>query len=160
MLLSDVVYHVYLNSAAYAFAVENGYQIRIDQLRVLCIGNSHTADYSEFLSNILADLQNAGMETEFVIHRAIIGSIGLYSGRNSNANATYRSHLEALNNGAGAYSYLKNNKYDLVIVQDYMESLVDTPDVFAKGLATFIQKVKEIAAENGNGSPEIAWYAR
>ena len=159
VLPKDATYHVYLNSEAYTHAAENECAIQIDTLRVLCIGNSHTADYSEFLANILADMKSAGMETEIVFSRTIIGSIGLYSGRNSNVNATCRSHLEALRGLSGAYSNLKNNRYDLIIVQDYMESMVDEPEVFASGLASFIQEVKFIAKESGNGEPKIAWFA-
>ncbi|MBQ7873531.1 MAG: leucine-rich repeat protein, partial [Oscillospiraceae bacterium] len=158
-LPKGAVYHVYLNSEAYKIASEKGFDIRIDNLRILCIGNSHTSDYSEFTEEIIADLENAGLGTKITVSRAIIGSIGLYSGRNSNVNSTYRSHLGAINGGAGAYSYLKNNRYDLVIVQDYMESVVDTPDVFTKGIASFVEKVKTIAFESGKGTPQVAWFA-
>ena len=159
ILPKDATYHVYVNSEAFSYAKVNDCRIQIDRLRILCIGNSHTADYSEFCGNILADLKNAGLETEIVFTRTIIGSIGLYSGRNSNVNATYRSHLEAIRDQAGAYSNLKNHRYDLIIVQDYMESIADNPEVFAKGLANFIETIKSIAAENGNGKPNVAWFA-
>ena len=150
------IYRMHLNSPAYAHAAEKGLTIRLETLRILCIGNSHTVDYSEFLPSILKDLQNAGLETDFVISKATIGSIGLYSGRNSNINATHRSHLEALQNSAGAYKSLKNNRYDLIIIQDYMESVVDDPQTFAAGLATFIQAVRTVS--EGQGTPEIAWF--
>ena len=156
---AGAAYHVCLNSEAYRMAKENDLAIRLDKLRILCIGNSHTADYSEFLGNILKDLENAGLETDVQITRSIIGSIGLYSGRNSNKNATHRSRMESLAAKAGAYNYLKNNRYDLVIVQDYMESVVDTPDTFLPGLASYIQAVKQLAAGSGNGEPQIAWFA-
>ena len=155
----DAVYKLCLNSEAFEFAEENGFDIKIEKLRILCIGNSHTADYSGFIGNILADMENAGLETEITISRAQIGSIGLYSGRNSNVNATYRSHLEAINNKTGAYNYLAKNRYDLVIVQDYMESVVDSPEVFKAGIVSFIGKVKEIASGNGKGEPQVAWFA-
>ena len=159
VLPPKAVYHARLNSAAYTFAKSNNLKIQIDTIRVLCIGNSHTADYSQFLSNILADLEAAGLQTDIVIDRSIIGSIGLFSGRNSNVNATHRSHLEAIRNQAGAYSNLKKYRYDLIIIQDYLESVVDTPDMFTAGLATFIEEIKTVASENGNGEPQIAWFA-
>ena len=155
-LPGTATYRMHLNSPAYAYAAEKGLTIRLETLRILCIGNSHTVDYSEFLPSILKDLQNAGLETDFVISKATIGSIGLYSGRNSNINATHRSHLEALQNSAGAYKSLKNNRYDLIIIQDYMESVVDDPQTFAAGLATFIQAVRTVS--EGQGTPEIAWF--
>ena len=155
----DTVFYVNINSEAYACIKEKGFDFKLDKLRILCIGNSHTADYSEFLPNIIADLKNAGMETEIIINKATIGSIGLYSGRNSNVNATYRSHLAAINAQSGAYNSLINNRYDLIIIQDYMESVVDTPEVFTAGLGFFIEKIKSIAKENGKGKPEIAWFA-
>ncbi len=155
-LPKTATYRMHLNSPAYAYAAEKGLTIRLETLRILCIGNSHTVDYSEFLPSILKDLQNAGLETDFVISKATIGSIGLYSGRNSNINATHRSHLEALQNSAGAYKSLKNNRYDLIIIQDYMESVVDDPQTFAAGLATFIQAVRTVS--EGQGTPEIAWF--
>ncbi|MBQ9794955.1 MAG: prolyl oligopeptidase family serine peptidase, partial [Clostridia bacterium] len=155
-LPGTAIYRMHLNSPAYAYAAEKGLTIRLETLRILCIGNSHTVDYSEFLPTILKDLQNAGLETDFVISKATIGSIGLYSGRNSNINATHRSHLEALQNSAGAYKSLKNNRYDLIIIQDYMESVVDDPQTFAAGLATFIQAVRTVS--EGQGTPEIAWF--
>ena len=158
-LPEEAVYHGVLNSAASAFARENGLKLQLDKLRVLCIGNSHTADYSEFFPNILADLETAGVETEITVSRSVIGSIGLYSGRNSNVNAAYRSHLEAITNQSGAYSNLKNNRYDLIIVQDYMESVVETPETFVPGMASFLQEVRRIVEENGKGTPEIAWFA-
>ena len=128
-------------------------------LDILTIGNSHTANYTEFIPKVLTDLYADGLETKISLTKATIGSIGLYSGRNSNANATYRSHLEAMNNGASAYSYLSKKQYDLVIVQDYMESLVDDPAVFADGLASVIEKINEIATENGYTEPQVAWFA-
>ena len=128
-------------------------------LDVLTIGNSHTANYTEFFPNVLTDLYADGLATKISLTKATIGSIGLYSGRNSNANATYRSHLSALNDGVGAYKYLSQKQYDLVIVQDYMESLVDEPAIFADGLASVIQKVREIATENGFTEPPVAWFA-
>ena len=155
----NVTFHVYLNSEIYEVAKQAGANIKLSALRILLIGNSHTADYSEFRDNILCDLKDSGLETEIVITRAIIGSIGLYSRRNSNANAQYRSHLEAIQNGKGAYEYLANNRYDLVIVQDYMESIIDTPVDFSQGLSAFIGTIKGISRENGNGIPQIAWFA-
>ena len=159
VLPADATYHVALNSYAYTFTKSNNLNVQIDTLRILCIGNSHTADYSQFLTNIITDMENAGFNTEVVIDKTIISSIGLFSGRNSNVNATYRSHLEAIQNGNGAYSNLVNNRYDLVIVQDYMESVVDTPAAFTDGLSSFIRTIKTIAVENGNGDPEVAWFA-
>ena len=128
-------------------------------LKILVIGNSHSANYTAFMSNVIEDMKADGFGTKIVIDTATIGSIGLYSGRNSNANATYRSHLDALNNQAGAYNKLKSKKYDLIIVQDYMESVVDDPAVFADGLSAFVQAVKQIASENGQGEPQVAWFA-
>jgi len=128
-------------------------------LDILLIGNSHTANYSEFFSNVLADMYADGFGTTVRVERAIIGSIGLYSGRNSNANATHRSQLEAMNAGEGAYKYLSGKQYDLVVVQDYMESAVDTPEVFAEGLAAMIRKINDTATENGFEAPQIAWFA-
>lgn len=153
------VYHVYLNSAAYTYAKAHNYTVQFDQFRVLCIGNSHTRDYFENLTNIIADLEKDGLQTDIQVTKAMIGSIGLYSGRNSNAQATDRSQLEALNHKAGAYDYLKNNRYDLVIVQDYIESVIDEPEVFQAGLTSFIRSVKDVITENGNGMPEFAWFA-
>ena len=77
-------YHVFLNSYAYSYAKSNNYKIQLDKLRVLCIGNSHTADYSQFLPNIITDLKNDGFQTEIVITKSITGSISMFSGRNSN----------------------------------------------------------------------------
>ncbi|MBR5289500.1 MAG: DUF4886 domain-containing protein, partial [Erysipelotrichaceae bacterium] len=158
-LPEDAVYHVYLNSEAYDYAQEHGLDVELEALRVLSIGNSHTNNYSTYLTTILKDLQAAGLETKVTFAKSVTGSIGLYSGRNSNVNATYRSHLEGLNSQASAYNSLKNNRYDLIVVQDYMESIADAPEVFAEGLSSFIKKVREIVTENGNGNPEIAWFA-
>ena len=158
-LPEDAVYHVYLNSEAYDYAKEHGLDVELEALRVLSIGNSHTNNYSTYLTTILKDLQAAGLETKVTFAKSVTGSIGLYSGRNSNVNATYRSHLEGLNSQASAYNSLKNNRYDLIVVQDYMESIADAPEVFAEGLSSFIKKVREIVTENGNGNPEIAWFA-
>ena len=152
-------YHVFLNSYAYSYAVSNNYKIQLDKLRVLCIGNSHTADYSQFLPNIITDLKNDGLQIEIVINKSITGSISMFSGRNSNANAANRSQLAAIQNGVGAYNNLVKNRYDLIIIQDYLESVVDEPAVFAAGISNFIQTIKTIAAENGNGEPQIAWFA-
>ena len=128
-------------------------------LDILTIGNSHTANYTEFFSNVLADLYADGLGTTVKLEKATIGSIGLYSGRNSNANATYRSHLEAMNAGEGAYKYLTKKQYDLVIIQDYMESTVDDPAVFAQGLATVIERINTLVTESGYKTPQIAWFA-
>ena len=128
-------------------------------LEILLIGNSHTANYSSYINNIIKDMKNAGLDTNIKISKATVGSIGLYSGRNSNANATFRSHLEGLAMEQGAYSYLKNNTYDLIVVQDYLESMIDTPEDFKAGLSLFISEIKRIAAENGRGEPQIAWFA-
>ncbi len=147
------------NSDVARDALARGLTLRYSVLRVLLIGNSHTNNYSAFLANIKRDLAADGMTTDIRFTKSVIGSIGLYSGRNSNVNATDRSQLEALEHSAGAYSYLKNNCYDLIIVQDYMESTVDEPAVFAEGLASFLRAVRQIVEENGRGEPEIAWFA-
>ena len=155
----SALYHVYLNSEAYTYAQEKGYAVQLDRLRVLCIGNSHTADYTTYLSNILKDLATDGMETEIEFSTSLIGSISLYSGRNINTDREYLSHLDALRNEAGAYNRLKNNRFDLIIVQDFMDSVIDEPEVFSAGLASVIEVIHTIAATNGNGNPEIAWFA-
>ena len=155
----NAVYYLTLNSESYPVAKQKGLNVKLNNLRVLVIGNSHTVDYSEFLSLIRNDLANCGLETEISVTRATIGSIGLYSGRNSNVNATHRSHLAAIQAKTGAYSNLTKYRYDLIIVQDYMESVVDTPDVFAEGLSAFIGTISALIAESGNGTPEIAWFA-
>ena len=128
-------------------------------LRILAVGNSHTANYTEFVPNICTDMYADGFGTKIVLTRATVSSIGLYSGRNSNPNAVYRSHLAALADKAGVYSYLSSKQYDLIIVQDYMESIVDEPAVFAAGLASVIRAMKDIIADNGFVEPEFAWFA-
>lgn len=152
---TDAVIHASINSGAYQYAKENNAQFKTDKLRVLCIGNSHTADYTRFLSNVVADLKNSGLTADIDIQTATIGSIGAYSGRNSNSAATYKSQLAALEANAGAYSQLKNNTYDLIIVQDYLESTVEGTDTFVPGMESYIAKIKEIVS----GTPEIAWFA-
>ncbi|MBE6899380.1 MAG: hypothetical protein E7479_01765 [Ruminococcaceae bacterium] len=155
----NATFIVSVNSFAYSFVKENGFDYKIEKLRILLIGNSHTADYSEFLPNIIADMKNSGLETEIVITKSIIGSIGLFSGRNSNVNAVYRSHLLAIENQSGAYPRLAGSRFDLIIIQDYMESVVDSPEIFKAGLSDFIKTIKTIAYENGQGEPEVAWFA-
>ncbi len=132
-----------------------------ETFRILAIGNSHTHDYMNWRDLIFADLKNAGLKTEIVFDYALVGGAQLmykdigYVG----VEGEYRSHYTQGSNPNRAYynsySKLRDNTYDLVIIQDYCESVYDQYRyTFANDLTKVIRWIR-----NEQPNADIAWAA-
>jgi len=129
--------------------------------RILAIGNSHTHDYMNWRDLVFADLKNAGLKTEIEFDYALVGGAQLmykdigYVG----VEGEYRSHYVQGSNPNrpyyNTYSKLRDNTYDLVLVQDYRESVMDSYRYsFASDLTKVIRWIR-----NEQPNADIAWVA-
>ena len=149
----------WLNHASGKYADANpNVQLRMKELRILAIGNSHTGDYTNFADEILADLAPA-VETEVTLEVLTpMGGRGLvieqgdrgshYTSAHSNDDAT-----------KGKYDEAFAKTWDLIIVQDYHESTERGQEY---GGAGFAEKVMKPALEwlrDAAKGAQIAWFA-
>ena len=146
----------YLNSAAEKYAKDNGKDFKVSMLRILSIGNSHTYDYQTWKYDIKADLQKAGMETDFLHSVTVFGGRQLFT----DSGDTVNSHLTAATTPSYKdYETYRNTlngslKWDLIILQDYHEASLKDNSNFTSGMA---EAVKWIRAAQPQA--KIAWVA-
>lgn len=130
-----------------SYAKENSIKFQLKELNILCIGNSHTYDYTTYMQSILndvnANLEGTKVQLSFIQHGSRkIGITQSYS----DGKATNYSHESCIQdvvnkvNGSSAMSsndvegdYFKNlnpasNTWDLIIIQDYRESCMSAKD--------------------------------
>lgn len=131
------------------------------QIRILGIGNSHTQDHYWWKDLLFEDLKAAGLKTEIVYDYLIIGGAQLmykdilYTG----VEGEYRSHYVQGSNPNRQYynasDKLRANTYDVVLVQDYRESVMDKYKyTFANDLTKVMRWVRE---EQPNA--DVAWIS-
>lgn len=131
------------------------------QIRILGIGNSHTQDHYWWKDLVFDDLKEAGLKTEIVYDYLIIGGAQLmykdilYTG----VEGEYRSHyVQGSNPNRQFYNAsdkLRANTYDVVLVQDYRESVMDKYKyTFANDLTKVMRWVRE---EQPNA--DVAWIS-
>jgi len=133
-----------LHTAAAAYAEENNKQIKLESLRILSIGNSHTQDHTAWINDIQQDMYNAGLDTEIVHSVVIRGARQMYR-----LDSERLSHLSVANDPShDDYTMYEsvlngNNTWDLIIIQDWHESSRDDyADHFVKGLGDTVAWLK------------------
>ena len=153
-------------SGKYAEAHSN-VQLRLKSLRILCMGNSHTGDYTQYLQNALNDMKAAGVETNITYTLSPSkGGRMLYYWKTKGAADDRGSHYQAANTeGADPDTYSKYQEtfektWDLIVVQDFHESTINTNAAYpgGAGYAPAMQEVVKWLNEKAPGA-KIAWFA-
>ena len=153
----------WLNHTTGQFAEANAnVSLKLKEIRILSIGNSHTLNYSSYLPNIFQDLA-ADVDTVFTHQRIVTGGRRLIS---RDASAQSGNHYDAAHNldgVANGYNYPDTDvsryttafakTWDIVIVQDYHES-TQFGASFATDMATVIDWIREEAE-----GAKLVWFA-
>ena len=161
------------NTSLESYAKANSIKFQLKELNILCIGNSHTYDYTTYMQSILNDV-NAKLDgTKVTFSRIVFGSrkIGL-DGSYSNSNETNYSHesciqdvVDKVNDSSatskhdvtGAYFKSLNpaaNTWDLIIIQDYRESCSTNSNyVFIDHLRNTIKNLRLLQP-----TAQVAWF--
>ena len=141
-------------SGRYAEAHKN-VQLKLKSLRILCMGNSHTVDYTQFVENVLKDIDQ-DVATKITVERLTpMGGRGLtinqgdrgnhYDSAHDSADTTYQSYQNAF-----------KKTWDVVVMQDYHESSSEKHG--GAKYATEIQKAVEWLRKDAKGA-KIVWFA-
>ena len=152
-----VIYGV-ANSAAQKYAEANGYTFYLKKLRVACVGNSHTDDWTAFSQSIIQDLYSAGLETEIQLDIIINGGFYMYK-RNHQKEGDWATHyIVAQKPGAhyySSYNNLNTKSYDLVLIQDYRESdSATSASDFTAGMGAVMRWLRAL-----HPNAKVAWVA-
>ena len=161
------------NTSLESYAKAHNIKFQLKELNILCIGNSHTDDYTTYMQSILNDV-NAKLDgTKVTFSRIVFGSrkIGL-DGSYSNSNETNYSHESCIQdvvdkvNDSSATSkhdvtgvYFKSlnpaaNTWDLIIIQDYRESCSTNSNyVFIDHLRNTIKNLRLLQP-----TAQVAWF--
>ena len=159
-----------------SYAKANTIKFQLKELNILCIGNSHTDDYTTYMQSILNDV-NANLDgTKVTFSRIVYGSrkIGLTQVY-TNGSATNYSHESCIqdvvdkvndpnatsdNDTNGTYFQSLNpdaNTWDLIIIQDYRESCVgeetNSNYVFIDHLRNTIKNLRSLQP-----TAQVAWF--
>ena len=152
----------WLNHASGRYADANtNVQLRLKDLSILVIGNSHASDFTAFADEILIDLDEA-VDTNVTFELlAPKGGRGLVIGQGSDTD--YRgSHLNSANEESddtySKYQAAFSKTWDIVVVQDYHESTMLDKEYGGEGYADEMKKVVEWLNEDAAGA-KIAWFA-
>ena len=153
-------------SGKYAEAHSN-VQLKLKSLRILCMGNSHTGDYTQYLQNALNDMKAAGVETNITYTLSPSkGGRMLYYWKTKGVADDRGSHYQAANTeGADPDTYSKYQEtfkktWDLIVVQDFHESTINTNAAYpgGAGYAPAMQEVVKWLNREAPGA-KIAWFA-
>lgn len=143
-------------------ALNSNVSLKLKELRILSLGNSHTLNYTSFFADIIKDLK-AGLDTAITHQRIVTGSRRMYD---RDSSATTGNHYDAAHNldnisGVDYPDSTDHNRYveafaktwDIVIIQDYRES-TKYGAAFAEGIPT----VMEWLHDDAEGA-KIIWFA-
>ena len=164
------------NTSLESYAKANSIKFQLKELNILCIGNSHTYDYTTYMQSILndvnANLEGTKVQLSFIQHGSRkIGITQTYS----DGKATNYSHESCIQDvvnkvkDSSAMSsndvdgdYFKNlnpasNTWDLIIIQDYRESCeyasTDSSYVFIDHLRDTIKDLRFLQP-----TAQVAWF--
>lgn len=132
----------------YAADKEN-ISLKMNPLRILTIGNSHTIDYTSYRNVILSDLRLSDKVKVTVL--VPMGGRKLF-GESSRGSHYYSATTESDSTYA-AYEKAFSDTWDVVVVQDYQESAVNG-SLFATGMNDFIAWLRTKVP-----GADIAWHA-
>ncbi len=153
----------WLNHVSGQFAEANdNVSLKVKELRILSLGNSHTLNYASYLTNIIDDLK-AGLDTTIHYERIVTGSRRLIW---RDPAATNGNHYDAAHNlddvsgvvyndttDVARYTSAFQKTWDIVIVQDYRES-TQLGAEFADGVRDAVAWLREDAE-----GAKIVWFA-
>ena len=164
------------NDSLESYAKAQKIKFQLKELNILCIGNSHTYDYTTYMQSILndvnANLEGTKVQLSFIQHGSRkIGITQTYS----DGKATNYSHESCIQDvvnkvkDSSAMSsndvdgdYFKNlnpasNTWDLIIIQDYRESCeyasTDSSYVFIDHLRDTIKDLRFLQP-----TAQVAWF--
>ena len=164
------------NTSLESYAKANSIKFQLKELNILCIGNSHTYDYTTYMQSILndvnANLEGTKVQLSFIQHGSRkIGITQTYS----DGKATNYSHESCIQDvvnrvkDSSAMSsndvdgdYFKNlnpasNTWDLIIIQDYRESCAyattDSSYIFIDHLRDTIKNLRLLQP-----TAQVAWF--
>lgn len=152
----------WLNHASGKYADENtGVQLRLKDLRILAIGNSHTSDYTEFFFNILNDLDES-VATNINYRVLASGGRGLYIEQGERSSHYHAATTEGYTSESGLdysdYQAAFDETWDIVIIQDYHESTKDNGTYGGENYTDEMQIVIAWLKTEVPGA-KIAWFA-
>ena len=150
------VLYGYSNHASGRYAeAHNNVQLKLKSLRILAMGNSHTVDYTQFVENVLKDIDQ-DVATKITVERLTpMGGRGLtidqgdrgnhYASAHNSQDSTYQQYQKAF-----------AKTWDVVVMQDYHES--SSAKYGGAKYATEIQKAVEWLHKDAKGA-KIVWFA-
>ena len=154
--------HGWLNHASGQYADANDkVQLKLKDLRILAIGNSHTSDYTAFFSNILGDLDDS-VATDITYQVLASGGRGLYIEQGERSSHYHAATTEGYTSESGLdysdYQAAFKETWDIVIIQDYHES---TKDDATYGGANYADEMQTVIAwlKTEVSGAKIAWFA-
>ena len=142
-------------SGRYAEDHENNVQLKLKKLRILCMGNSHTVDYTQFVGNILKDIDQ-DVATQITVERLTpMGGRGLTIDQGNRGNH-YDSAHDSTDTTYQSYQNAFKKTWDVVVMQDYHESTSTTYG--GEKYAAEIQKAVHWLHTDAEGA-KIVWFA-
>lgn len=150
------VLYGYSNHASGRYAeTHSKVQLKLKSLRILAMGNSHTVDYTQFVENVLKDIDQ-DVATKITVERLTpMGGRGLtidqgdrgnhYASAHNSQDSTYQQYQKAF-----------AKTWDVVVMQDYHES--SSAKYGGAKYATEIQKAVEWLHKDAKGA-KIVWFA-
>ena len=162
---TPIIMYGWLNHASgrYAAAHEN-VALKLKELRVLCVGNSHTDDYTYYLQDMLDDLEPQ-IRTKVSFTKApMVGGRHLCyymdEGEEYDPECYLKIWTDPDHPEYETYKKLFSQEWDLIVIQDWHES-TNTPDwkfpggaPFAEALGKTVSVLRELAP-----GAQIAWFA-
>ena len=150
-------------SGRYAAAHEN-VALKLKELRVLCVGNSHTDDYTYYLQDMLDDLEPQ-IRTKVSFTKApMVGGRHLCyymdEGEEYDPECYLKIWTDPDHPEYETYKQLFSQEWDLIVIQDWHES-TNTPDWKFPGGAPFAEVLGKTVSVLRGMAPgaQIAWFA-
>ena len=151
--------HGWLNHASgkYCESHSNA-QLKLKELRILAMGNSHTGDYTQFLNNVINDMADGGMKTKISFERLYpMGGRGLYVEQGDRSSHYAAAHSKDANMSK-PYTDAFAKTWDIVVAQDYHESTMLNKDYGGAGYASDMKEVVSWLRGSAKGA-QIVWFA-
>ena len=150
------VLYGYSNHASGRYAeAHSNVQLKLKSLRILAMGNSHTVDYTQFVENVLKDIDQ-DVATKITVERLTpMGGRGLTIDQGDRGNH-YNSAHDDTDRTYQSYQNAFKKTWDVVVMQDYHES--SSEKYGGAKYATEIQKAVEWLRKDAKGA-KIVWFA-
>ena len=150
------VLYGYSNHASGRYAeTHSKVQLKLKSLRILAMGNSHTVDYTQFVENVLKDIDQ-DVATKITVEKLVpMGGRGLTIDQGDRGNH-YTSAHNSQDSTHQQYQKAFAKTWDVVVMQDYHES--SSAKYGGAKYATEIQKAVEWLHKDAKGA-KIVWFA-